>query len=122
MKFEILFADDSIRTIEAKNISQAAEQNPEALSIKSIDKIKLKNNLKNLKDDLSSFSYLAPSEIIPMFRRILERNGFYFPAEIAEIGSSADGSINIDIGGAYLHVSWHKMEVSGKFEIVAYVN
>lgn len=32
----------------------------------------------------------------------------------------ADGSAMIDIGGAALTVTWHKMEVTGRFEIVAY--
>ena len=120
--FQIILDSGDIKTIQCRNMVEAAGEYPDAIEIKSIDVISLKKRVASLNKDLASVSYLASNEINSFFRRALEDSGFPVPMEISEIGSSSNGGMNIDIGGAFMHVSWHRMEVSGKFEIVAYCN
>lgn len=121
-KYSILLASGEIQTIQARNMSEVANEYPDALKIESIDAISLKARLKKLNSELASLSYLASSEIGFFFRNCLEGNGFPVPMEISEIGSGAQGELRaIDIGGAFLCVTWYRMP-SGKFEIVSYAN
>lgn len=98
-KFAILLPSGDIQTISARNMAEAASQFPDALKIESIDKIQLKKRIAGLKDDLASVSYLATKEIDPFFQKALTLNGFDVSPELAKIGTSNDGQINIDIGG-----------------------
>jgi hypothetical protein len=52
---------------------------------------------------------------------ILTSNGFHSLEEGIYCGR--DGKINEEIGGGvYLALTWHKMDVTGSYEIVAYVS
>lgn len=54
--------------------------------------------------------------------RCIEEVGFNTDA-LDGIYTGADGRIHEDIGeGVFLTLTWHKMEVTGRFEVVAYAN
>lgn len=119
----IKLASGEIVSGRFENILAVAQRHPDADEIKELYKSDLRARLASLNHDLSSVSYLALIEIDDFFRQVLTGHKFGFPADdIFQVGRSQDGRIgSIDIGGAYLTVTWHKMG-SGKFEIVSYAN
>ena len=122
--FQVNMHSGEMFSVNMPSIVQVAQRYPEAEQIKQIDHKILQRRVNKLNADLRSVCYLDLSEIDDFFQRALTENGFGYPVDdIFMMGRSQDGAIrHVDIGGAYLTATWHKMEVSGKFEIVAYAN
>lgn len=57
-------------------------------------------------------------------KECLTRHGFEYQANVCETGSTQDdGRLQTQVGdNTYLLVSWHRMPVTGKYEVVAYVS
>lgn len=120
--FSVIFESGQVATLEGKSMLEVVSAHPNISKIERIDKVSLTKRVKALNRDLSSFSYLGLAEIDSIFQKLLEGHGFAYNVEaFFEVGRTSEGRLNIDIGGAYLTLTWYQMQ-SGKFEIVSYAS
>lgn len=54
---------------------------------------------------------------------ILHESGFTDTDELNGVWCGRDGSTHAHVGDSvYIQISWHKMEISGRYEFIAYVS
>ena len=120
--FSVVFNSGAVATLEGKSMLEVVSSRPNISKIERIDGRDLTNRVKALNHDLSSFSYLSLAEIDPLLCKILGDHGFVYDVNaFFDVGRTDEGRSNIDIGGAYLMLTWYKMP-SGNFEIVCYAS